>query len=183
MSLHQSCTIFTPLCTISETCRCRRILTTNWYPLHPYVSHVGPNDTGILPFILEPAIDTCCKQCTNGHGKSIIDYENDGGRNHANKKIVSELMHNINRDTDLSFPLVGYEGQDKYGIHKYVGLVESGGVAYVVMSESSDERGDAILHTILHITPVLALALLVLIIAGIFIWALVRMTSPEPLCS
>ena len=55
----------------TETCRCRRRLTTNWRNFPPYVNVTSLNDIGvIIPKLLVQVVDQCCGWCRE-HNRSV----------------------------------------------------------------------------------------------------------------
>ena len=131
--------------------------------------------SGIVPYALNPAIAHCCKTCTHGHGETIIDYISDGHNRTSENFHQPDLLRDINSNPELSLPLVGFTGQEIYGIHRYVGLVESGGVAFVVKGHSSEQRTHAVIHMVFAVAPTLSLTTLVLIVVGMLMWILVSL--------
>lgn len=78
----------------------------------PYVSinQSAENVTGLLPELIKPAIDSCCGNCTNGHGASSIDFNQDGHGNYSQRENITEFIKYDEGDTDLLFPVKGFSG-------------------------------------------------------------------------
>ena len=159
-------------CYLSETCRCPLKMTTNWYSSPPYMKRVEGSYEGPFPFILNWAARTCCLPCTNGHGPTSVDYEHDSGGVAAEKDNGS-LVHMIEYEADMSFPIEGYKGQSVFGVYRYVPLMESAGVAFVAPVPSSDEKTNFVIWVATSCFPMLLLSVLMMLLAGSVMWALV----------
>lgn len=157
---------------LSETCTCPLRMTTNWHSLPPYMKLENGSYIGAFPFILNWATRTCCLPCTNGHGATSVDYEHDRERVPAEKDNVS-LVHKIEYETDLSFPIEGHRGQSTFGVYRYVPLMESAGVAFVVPVPSPEERVSFVIWVATACFPMLLLSLLMMALAASVIWVLV----------
>jgi len=90
----------------------------------------------------------------------------------AEKDNVS-LVHKIEHEADMSFPIEGYKGQSRYGIYRFVPLVESGGVALVAPLPSAEEKANTLIQVGSAGFPMLLLTLLMVLLAGAVLWALV----------
>ena len=147
-------------------------MTTNWFSIDPYITRRGRSLEGPFPFILDWAARTCCTPCINGHGPTSVDYEHDKGGFAAEKDNVS-VVHRIDNEADMSFPMEGYKGQSAYGIYRYVPLMESGGVALVGSLPTADERTSFVILVGTTCFPMLLMSILMTLLAGSVIWALV----------
>ncbi|XP_078350977.1 phosphatidylinositol phosphatase PTPRQ-like isoform X2 [Oculina patagonica] len=156
----------------AETCRCPVKMTTNWYSFPPYMSRNQESSyEGIFPFILNKATSTCCTPCLNGHGPTSIDYEHDREGMAAEKDNVS-LVHKNEFKADMTFPVEGYKGQTRYGVYRYVPLMESAGVALVAPLPSAEEKANFVIHVGMACFPMLLLTVLMVLLAGAVLWAL-----------
>lgn len=127
---------------------------------------------GPFPFILNWATRRCCKPCLNGHRLTSVDYEHDRGHMTAEKDNVS-LVYKIEHEADLNFPIEGYKGQSRYGVYRYVPLVESAGVALIAPLPTAEEKANIVIRIGTACFPMLFLSLLMVLLAGAVLWALV----------
>lgn len=155
-------------------------MTTNWYSFPPYMVRNENSYEGIFPFILNKVASTCCKPCLNGHGPTTVDYEHDKEHMAAEKHNVS-LVHKNEYEADMSFPVEGHKGQSRYGVYRYVPLMESAGVALVAPLPSAEEKAHFVIHVGVACFPMLLLAVLMVLLAGAILWALVSVTCKRKL--
>lgn len=147
-------------------------MTTNWYSFPPYMSRKESSYRGPFPFILNWATRRCCKPCLNGHRLTSVDYEHDRGHMTAEKDNVS-LVYKIEHEADLNFPIEGYKGQSRYGVYRYVPLVDSAGVALIAPLPTAEEKANIVIRIGTACFPMLFLSLLMVLLAGAVLWALV----------
>ena len=147
-------------------------MTTNWYSFPPYMSREGSSYVGPFPYILNWATRRCCKPCLNGHGHTSVDYEHDRWNMTAEKNNVS-LVYKIEHEADMSFPIEGFKGQSRYGVYRYIPLIESAGVALVAPLPSAEEKANTVIRVGTACFPMLLLTLLMVLLAGAVLWALV----------
>lgn len=157
---------------ISETCRCPLKMTTNWFSISPYITLQEGSLVGAFPFVLNEATRSCCTPCINGHGPTTVDYENDKGGDAA-KKDNESVVHKIENEADMSFPIEGYKGQTAYGIYRYVPLMESGGVALVGLLPSPEEKTSFVMLVGTTCFPMLVMTFLMITMAGSVMWVIV----------
>ena len=162
---------------LTETCRCRPHLTTNWKNYPPYVNLTSLKTPGIIiPFLLVKVIDQCCGNCSE-HGLSKLDFRRNGNNGIAQQNTTGDLLHNINDQTDFSFPVIGYKLQDSYkGGLGYAPFVESAGVAFVVYTDTSVFT-NTMFAALLACWPVVVIPLVMAYIAGVMVWMLVSIAE------
>ena len=165
---------FFPLSSFVATCKCPKEFRTTWYHFPPYISFDNGTVGGFIPQILELAVQACCSDCTGPNGKSIstVNFELDGKGNAARKPGVKDLISSIDARTDLSVPMIGYELQTHYSLYRYVKLAESPGVAFITVTEAS-KKAVAIANMFFYSWPLLILAFLMTLLAGIIMSFLV----------
>ena len=133
----------------------------------------GSSFEGPIPFILDGAAKTCCPQCHNGLN-ATIDYEHDKNGVAAEKTSML-TSKKIENEAEMSFPIEGYQGQNAYGIYRYVPLMESGGVALVGTLPTIEENASFMIMVGTTCFPMALLAFLMIMIAGWVIWFLVSL--------
>lgn len=154
---------------LSETCRCSKELTTSWYMMEPYVTHNQSTSTisGLIPLILEPMVTSCCGNCYNGHGQTDIDFIHDGEGNKAQKSNATRVSVS---DTELTFPVYGFNGKTSHGSFGYVNLVTSPGISFITLTE---EMASVMFKSTMKSWPLIALMLSMVLLAGVLTWLLV----------
>lgn len=159
---------------LTETCRCRPHLTTNWRNYPPYVNLSSLSSPGIIiPKLLTGVISECCGQCL-AHGESKLDFTRNGNNEIAQQNSSENFLRNIDGQTDFSFPVIGYKLQDSYkGGLGYAPFVESAGVAFVVYTDTSGVK-DAMFDALIACWPVVVIPVVMAYIAGVLVWLLVR---------
>lgn len=83
------------------------------------------------------------------------------------------LVYKIEREADLNFPIEGYKGQSRYGVYRYVSLVESAGVALIAPLPTAEEKANIVIRIGTACFPMLLLSVLMVMLAGAVLWALV----------
>lgn len=170
----------TPLSYFVETCRCHKRITTNYRIFTPYVglsdeslpTNASKMD-GMLPYLLNDLALTCCKTCKL-HGKSYVDFNLNGKNQPAMQKSPREVKSQIDDYVDLSFPIYGWTWLKVYeGYYRYIPLVQSPGIAYIVIMDDSIGPAEKMFKSILELWSYLALTLLLAAVAGIIGWFLV----------
>jgi hypothetical protein len=112
-------------------------------------------------------VTSCCGNCYNGHEQTDINFLHDGQGNDAQKPNITQLLV---MDTDLTFPMYGFNGKTTHGVHGYVGLVTSPGVAFITVI---DEISTVLFRSTINSWPLIALMLTMVFLAGILTWVLV----------
>jgi hypothetical protein len=142
----------------------------------PYVNVMknGSSLAGIMPSIVQEMVVSCCQFCKS-HGKSYLDLELNGYNNSAQEKLLGTVKTNIDGETDIVFPIPGYEIQESYKTaYGFVGVVGTPGVAFVLSITSTE--GVMVRRMISSIWgnwSLLIFSLLFAFITGCLIWLLV----------
>ena len=80
--------------------------------------------------------------------------------------------------TDLSFPVYGWKWMSVYqAYYKYIPLVESPGVAYIIILDKSLSHTESIMKSILETSNFFILVMLMALVAGMVMWFLVRINN------
>jgi hypothetical protein len=143
----------------------------------PYVNIGSGNNSGIIPKILENLVTSCCKTC-KAHGTSIIDYLNSLNKTDGGNMDEKSLKLGISHLSDLTFPIHGYMDQDIYKTdYIFTPMVASPGVTFIAYFSSQEADDSKVLSALFRCWPLLAFLLLLIWLAGIIIWFLVRRAS------
>ena len=128
---------------------------------------------GMLPYLLNDLAVTCCKTCKL-HGESFVDFNLNGKNEPAKQKTAQDVKKHIGEYVDLSFPVYGWKWLDVYeAYYRYIPLVESPGIAYIVIIGESTSPAEQMMVSILSTWPYIVITLLLAVVAGIVIWFLV----------
>ncbi|XP_028409028.1 uncharacterized protein LOC114531613 isoform X2 [Dendronephthya gigantea] len=156
------------------TCRCHKILTTNYWNFNPYTNvSVRNSYFGFIPYLLDMVTFSCCQNCLE-HGTSEVDYFHDGqGKAPARDSDIS-VKTNITLSTDFSFPVYGFKGQTTYmKYYGYASIIETvGSVFFTLKPDYSLTQGGVLFDAVLTIVPFLAISVIFAYIAGVILWAL-----------
>ena len=76
--------------------------------------------------------------------------------------------------TDLVFPIFGYQEQETWALFTYVAVVESPGVAFIVMDPPLDTGPNVVILSVLGVWPVFVVCMFLAYIAGFIVWVAVR---------
>ena len=149
-----------------EKCICPKYIRTNWYSVPPYTNE---NHLGLFHSLLEEIVQTCCGNCTGGHGPSEILYQ-EGGM----KKSLMEVKNNVHAADTISFPIAGKKSDREFqSRYDFMPLVSSPGVAFFVVEEEPGTSARAVFDSVLSGWPILLLTLLMALLSGMVMWALV----------
>jgi len=93
----------------SETCRCPRVIHTNYIIKTPYLNKAsnGFQLDGMFWHQLCHGIYMliyACGNCSNGYGISVIDFDMDGNHSSARMEYISDVVGDI--DNEAAFPSV-----------------------------------------------------------------------------
>ena len=155
----------------SEKCKCPKIIKANWYDIPPYIKDNGPGQepSGLFPLLLKEIVPVCCGNCSEGDGPSMISYAN-----RRDNLIAIKDIRNFDVNDTITFPISGYKDDRLYqSEYKFMPLVSSPGVAFIVVDEPPGTSANAVFNSVLSGWPVLLLTLLMALLSGIIMWALV----------
>ena len=124
---------------------------------------------GLFYILLSEIIDTCCGNCTEGHGPSFVEY------NTGMKESLMEVKNDTEKEDTLSFPIVGKKDDRTFqSTLKFMPLISSPGVAFIVVDDEPGTSARAVFNSVLSGWPILLLTLLMALLSGMVMWALVR---------
>ena len=118
-------------------------------------------------------VATCCSTCLNQRGETVLDYEYDAQGSAAEKLNNSNLLHTIDSGSGLSFPVYGKKDQTEYSVYGFLPVVESPGIALVMMKDGADQKGQVVSSSVGSNWPLFALTSLLVYVIGAVMWILV----------
>ena len=114
----------------------------------------------------------CCGNCSGGDGPSMISYAN-----RRDNLVAIKDIRNFDVNDTITFPISGYKDDRLYqSEYKFMPLVSSPGVAFIVVDEPPGTSANAVFKSVLSGWPVLVLTLLMALLSGIIMWALVSVS-------
>jgi len=137
---------------IAETCRCEKTVTTALTP--------SPLDKdGVLSGIISDVIKESCGKCQE-HGETELVFE--------------QSSEQGNTEPDLNFPVTAASVRGSQ-YSKYLPVLEVPGMVVIERNEGvqSEVYQKVVTSSILDNWPILVLAILTMVLAGIVIWILV----------
>ena len=158
----------------TETCPCPKVLYSNWAELPPYVTkHVNNHSPhGIIGTLVEEMLFKSCGICTNGYGRTVLNFTYNGKGSVAYKRTINAVREDVDHRTQVSFPIIGAMDDDKFQKeYVFVPLVESPGIAFITVSQ--DGNSTSAISTIVQYLPLYLFCLIMAYAAGIIVWALV----------
>lgn len=161
----------------TETCPCPRVLYTNWAELPPYVTKPVNNHSpqGIIGTLVEEMLLKSCGLCTNGYGRTVLNFTNSGKGKAAFKRTINAVREDVDHRTQVSFPIIGAMDDAKFQKeYVFVPLVESPGIAFITVSQ--DGSSTSAISTIFQHLPLYLFCLIMAYAAGIIVWALVSIS-------
>lgn len=168
----------------TETCRCPKVLYTNYWSTLPYLK-VNEEDNkleGIFSGIVTDMIHTACGICP-GHGetgRTKIDIVSNGKQRSSAKRSVLEVLEDIDDAPQISFPIYGNKYITRYlADYAYINLVESPGVAFIATSSPPGSAAMNMINAVLDCVPMIVLSACMAYISGFVIWTLVSKSFPR----
>ncbi len=136
--------------------------------------------TGILPKYIDEAVQSCCGNCTGGHGGTSINWKKDKSNSHSVKFDMHSIMESMVAGTQIAVPVFRDSKYDNpHALIAYVPFVDSPGVAIFQRKPTKREMGNkgaAILsESIFSQFPSIVLLVLFCVVAGIIYWFLVSL--------
>ncbi|CAH3191318.1 unnamed protein product, partial [Porites evermanni] len=166
---------------LAETCRCPKILYTNFWATTPYLTF-NKNDNkleGIFSGIITDMVHTACGICP-AHGDTIIDISNNGKSGLSAKKDVLEVLKDIDDVPEISFPIYRNKYITKYlGAYAYINIVESPGVAFLAASRPPGGAAMNMVMAVLQTVPLIVLSACMAFMSGFIVWFLDSKFNPE----
>ena len=90
-------------------------------------------------------------------------------------------IENLGKSDMITFPISGKKDDRLYqNEYKFMPLVSSPGVAFIVVDEPPGTSANAVFNSVLSGWPVLLLTLLMALLSGIIMWGLVSTILPRP---
>ncbi|XP_057304187.1 uncharacterized protein LOC130641408 [Hydractinia symbiolongicarpus] len=163
---------------VAEKCLCPQKLRASWYDFPPYTKYLtsdGSNkkiDKGVFYAIMTKMVAAVCGNCTKGHGPTDIIW--DDSYNKKKDRGLSDVKSEIeNNMFDIYFPIEGLKTDNKYrNVFYFLPIVDSPGVAFLVIGSEEGASAMAIFDSILTGWPILVLTIVMAILAGIIMWML-----------
>ena len=162
----------------AETCRCPKVLYSNYWSMPPYLALNEKNNKleGIFSEIVTDMIHAACGICP-GHretGHTKIDIVSNGKQKSSAKRKVSEVLKDIGDVPQISFPIYGNKYITRYiADYAYINLVESPGVAFIATRRRPGSAAMNMLNAVIKCVPMIVLSACMAYISGFLIWTLV----------
>lgn len=165
-----------------ETCKCPEYLKVNWWRIPPYTDGNALDPGGIFSRTVDMLVEMC-GTCPMGHKKTKPCYEPSCDKRSSHRFRRSsdtyqqgsfqEVLNNINKDVDISFPIQGNKYMTHFGgVYPYISVVESSGSAYYTVKKIP-RTSHVLIKAAINSLPLLLLITLLSVLAGIIIWCLV----------
>lgn len=157
-----------------ETCAYPPVIYTNFYSHAPYVhkntsGHVNGLFAEILRGLMSPIYNNCIDR-----NQSTINFQSDGNENSAEKETLQQMTKDIGY-VDVSFPIFGRTFGATHHGHVFVPVVPHPGVVHFRIRNTWNEQALDITLKIRETWPLFVISILLIIIAGFFVWALVSL--------
>ncbi|XP_022801143.1 contactin-3-like [Stylophora pistillata] len=163
-----------------ETCRCPKTLYTNYWSTPPYLKVNQEDNTleGIFGHIVTDMIYTACGECP-AYGSTEIDITSNGNKQPSGKESLVDVLGDIKDVPQISFPIYGNKYVTRFGgIHAYVNLVESPGLAFVAAKRIPGAAATNMIHAVFSCFPLVILSACMSFISGFIIWLLDTKNNP-----
>eukprot|EP00794_Sanderia_malayensis_P017493 gene17493-19243_t len=183
---------------VAKTCRCRKHLYTNWWPLPPYnfakdsngyespissVSNLSFVPNGIFGHYLRDMAIWSCGDCNGprGHGYSVVHFDIDEDGHGSRRKNEKTCIAHAHETVDFTFPVLGRQTQTKFlTTGKFLPLLQHTDSAVVVMKKVTIiSRSSAMKKAMLSLWPLFMLNIFFATLAGFIIWFLDFKSNPE----
>lgn len=133
-----------------------------------------PNRTGIMPEILTSAVRACCGNCSE-YGTTTVNFSSTALKETAQKPGLVEFSQSFDEVTELNFPVYGLMDQNRFSDnYGFVPLVQSGGVALIVIGDEEGTAAQLLISSIITCWPILFLCSVFLWLFSTVIWISVR---------
>ncbi|KAL9958189.1 hypothetical protein ACROYT_G035167 [Oculina patagonica] len=162
---------------VKEKCKCPKVIKANWYDIPPYIRDEGSDrePSGLFPMLLQTIIPLCCGNCSEGDGPSSISYIDQ-----KENLVAIKNIRNFETDDTITFPISGKKEDRFYqNDFKFMPLVGSPGVAFIVVDEPPGTSANAVFQSVLSGWPVLLLTLMMALLSGIIMWGLDTWYNPD----
>ncbi|CAH3162903.1 unnamed protein product [Pocillopora meandrina] len=158
-----------------ETCRCPKTLYTNYWSTPPYlkVNLKGNTLDGIFSHIVTDMIYTACGECP-AYGFTEINLTSNGNGQRSGKESLVDVLGDIDEVPQISFPIYGNRYVTRFGgVHPYVNLVESPGLAFVAAKRTPGAAARNIVSAVFSCFPLVLLSACMAFLSGFIIWLLI----------
>ena len=165
---------FSSFHSLLETCRCPKILYTNYWSASPYlrVNRQDKKFGGILSNIVIDMIQVACDTCPE-YGRTIVKTDSNGKGKDAFKKSLLGVLADIDNIPQISFPIYGNEYITRFmGSNVYINLVESPGLAFIAVKRMPGTAARNMISAVLDCAPLVVLSGCMTFIAGFIVWVL-----------
>ncbi|XP_022810159.1 uncharacterized protein LOC111347166 isoform X2 [Stylophora pistillata] len=163
-----------------ETCRCPKIIYTNYWSTPPYLKVNQEDNTmdGIFSHIVTDMIYTACGECL-AYGSTEIDITSNGNKQPSAKESLVDVLGDIHDVPQISFPIYGNKYVTRFGgVHAYVNLVESPGLAFVAAKRIPGAAATNMINAVFSCFPLVILSACMSFISGFIIWLLDTKNNP-----
>ncbi|XP_066928820.1 uncharacterized protein [Clytia hemisphaerica] len=167
---------------VGRTCLCPPVVSTNYYLLAPYLTKEADDQlSGVFGEIFQSAIQATCGVCNSPNGliHSKLDILRNGRESLAQKSSELKILKEVDKFTDLSFPIIGNTYSDEMVGYPFVPLVGHPGVVAIVRDKNINEIVVEMIMVILGIYPLLGLNFLMMLAAGYIVWLLEACNNPR----
>ena len=126
--------------------------------------------TGIFSQVLPLMVSKCCG-CCREHNRTVTHFENPSQTISYRKSGVNAFRSAVNDDIELHFPMHGQLYQVKYyKRYEFIPLVQSPGVAFLVLEEDKHTPSLLLLNAISESLPIVLLMIVLSLLMGIVVW-------------
>ncbi|KAK3736640.1 hypothetical protein QZH41_017028 [Actinostola sp. cb2023] len=162
---------------VKEKCTCPKYIKTNWYSLPPYMKGKDEKSfkESLFMLLLEQIFQRCCGNCSNGHGPSKILFTEPNSQ----KASLVEVKNNIKTKETISFPIPGKKDDNSYQSFKFLSVVSSPGIAFIVVNAEPGSSARAVFNSVLGGWPILLLTMIMALLSGMIMWALDTWYNPD----
>ena len=128
---------------------------------------------GIFSHIVTDMIYTACGECP-AYGFTEINLASNGNGQRSGKESLVDVLGDIDEVPQISFPIYGNRYVTRFGgVHPYVNLVESPGLAFVAAKKAPGAAARNIVSAVFSCFPLLLLFACMAFLSGFIIWLLV----------
>nr|XP_058971271.1 uncharacterized protein LOC131797634 [Pocillopora verrucosa] len=164
-----------------ETCRCPKTLYTNYWSTPPYLKANLKGNTldGIFSHIVTDMIYSACGECP-AYGFTEINLTSNGNGQRSGKESLVDVLGDIDEVPQISFPMYGNRYVTRFGgVHPYVNLVESPGLAFVAAKRTPGAAARNIVSAVFSCFPLVLLSAFMAFLSGFIIWLLDMKNNPD----
>ena len=157
----------------TETCRCPKVLYSNYRLYEPYVMKRGNMIDGIfspVPNMIKWACGHCEQSTTS------LNLANNGKGKRASKTSVVSFLEDIDDLPQISFPVAGNNHIVTYRKDfAYIHFVDSPGLILVTILDPPGVSSQFLFSAVFACYPMFLISVCMMIVAGFVVWALVSL--------